>query len=65
MSNRIVGELQTQATVEERVPYYGEYMIRNDEDDWVFNEKYQDSQGDRSPYEYSDDGTEQVEAMSD
>ena len=30
------------AVVDERVPYYGEYMIRED-DDWVFNEKYIDA----------------------
>jgi cyclic pyranopterin phosphate synthase len=28
-------------TVEERVPYYGEYMIRDDDDgEWRFNEEY-------------------------
>ena len=27
-------------TVDERVPYYGEYMIRDDDGEWVFNEKY-------------------------
>ena len=27
-------------TVEERVPYYGEYMINDDDGEWVFNEKY-------------------------
>ncbi|PSP81919.1 GTP 3',8-cyclase MoaA [Halobacteriales archaeon QS_1_68_17] len=26
--------------VHERVPYYGEYMIKNDEGEWVVNEKY-------------------------
>jgi len=28
------------ATVEDRVPYYGEYMIRDDDGDWVINEEY-------------------------
>jgi cyclic pyranopterin phosphate synthase len=28
------------ATVDERVPYYGEYMIRDDDGDWVVNEEY-------------------------
>ena len=28
--------------VANRVPYYGEYMIRNDEEEWVLNEKYID-----------------------
>ncbi|ERH01941.1 MAG: putative molybdenum cofactor biosynthesis protein A, archaeal [Halonotius sp. J07HN6] len=27
-------------TVANRVPYYGEYMIRNDDDEWVVNEEY-------------------------
>jgi cyclic pyranopterin phosphate synthase len=27
-------------TVAERVPYYGEYMIENDDGEWVFNEEY-------------------------
>ena len=27
-------------TVEDRVPYYGEYMIRDDDGDWVINEEY-------------------------
>ena len=27
-------------TVDERVPYYGEYMIKDDDGEWVFNEKY-------------------------
>jgi len=28
------------ATVDERVPYYGEYMVRDDDGEWVFNEEY-------------------------
>jgi len=28
------------AVVENRVPYYGEYMIRNDDGEWVVNEEY-------------------------
>jgi cyclic pyranopterin phosphate synthase len=27
-------------TVDERVPYYGEYMIRDEDGDWVVNEEY-------------------------
>ncbi len=27
-------------TVDERVPYYGEYMIKDEDGEWVFNEKY-------------------------
>ena len=27
-------------TVEDRVPYYGEYMIRDDDGNWVINEEY-------------------------
>jgi cyclic pyranopterin phosphate synthase len=26
--------------VEDRVPYYGEYMVENDDDEWVVNEEY-------------------------
>ncbi|MFC6862013.1 GTP 3',8-cyclase MoaA [Halomicroarcula sp. GCM10025817] len=42
-------------TVDERVPYYGEYMVEDEDGDWTFNEAYQDSEGDRTPYEYSTD----------
>jgi cyclic pyranopterin phosphate synthase len=42
-------------TVANRVPYYGEYMIRNDEGEWVMNEAYLDAEGDRDPYEYDAD----------
>ncbi|MFO7925172.1 MAG: GTP 3',8-cyclase MoaA [Halobacteriota archaeon] len=31
-----------EATVDERVPYYGEYMIRDEDGEWTFNEKYLD-----------------------
>jgi cyclic pyranopterin phosphate synthase len=27
-------------TVDERVPYYGEYMVKDDDGEWVFNEEY-------------------------
>ncbi|SFR54719.1 cyclic pyranopterin phosphate synthase [Halogeometricum rufum] len=27
-------------TVEERVPYYGEYLVQDEDDEWVINEKY-------------------------
>jgi cyclic pyranopterin phosphate synthase len=40
-------------TVAERVPYYGEYMVRED-GEWVMNETYLDAEGDRDPYEYGD-----------
>jgi cyclic pyranopterin phosphate synthase len=40
-------------TVAERVPYYGEYLVQDDDGEWVFNEAYRDVEGDRSPYEYS------------
>jgi cyclic pyranopterin phosphate synthase len=46
------------ATVENRVPFYGEYMVEED-GEWVRNEAYTDAEGDRAPYEYteeSDDG---------
>jgi cyclic pyranopterin phosphate synthase len=43
-------------TVDERVPYYGEYMVRDDDGEWVLNEKYLDVSGDRDPYEYSEQG---------
>jgi len=42
-------------TVDERVPYYGEYMVETEEGGWELNEKYLDSEGDRTPYEYSDE----------
>ena len=29
-------------TVDERVPYYGEYMIKDENGEWIFNEKYMD-----------------------
>jgi cyclic pyranopterin phosphate synthase len=27
-------------TVEERVPYYGEYLVQDEDEEWVINEKY-------------------------
>jgi len=27
-------------TVDNRVPYYGEYMVENEDGEWVVNEKY-------------------------
>ncbi len=53
------------ATVDERVPYYGEYLVEDDDGDWTFNEEYLDSAGDRTPYEYSKDKSDRVEALSD
>ncbi|MDR9380619.1 MAG: GTP 3',8-cyclase MoaA [Natronomonas sp.] len=32
-----------EATVDERVPYYGEYMVRDEDGEWTFNEKYLDA----------------------
>ncbi|HKJ58901.1 MAG TPA: GTP 3',8-cyclase MoaA, partial [Halobacteriales archaeon] len=42
-------------TVAERVPYYGEYMVRDGDGGWKVNEKYLDSEGDRVPYEYTEE----------
>jgi len=41
-------------TVANRVPYYGEYLVKNDRDEWVVNEAYLDAEGDRDPYEYTE-----------
>jgi len=41
-------------TVAERVPYYGEYMVQNDEGEWEVNDAYLDATGDRDPYQYSE-----------
>ncbi len=41
-------------TVDNRVPYYGEYMVQNEDGEWVVNDKYLDVEGDRDPYEYSE-----------
>jgi cyclic pyranopterin phosphate synthase len=58
------------ATVANRVPYYGEYLVRDESGDWQLNEAYMDVTGDRTPYEYSDspvrsDGKTEVDAISD
>ncbi len=50
-------------TVDERVPYYGEYMIRNGDGEWEVNERYLGTEGDRSPYTYS--SGPRVEAAAD
>jgi len=42
-------------TVAERVPYYGEYLIEDDNGQWVRNPAYEGSKGDRAPYEYEND----------
>jgi cyclic pyranopterin phosphate synthase len=42
-------------TVDNRVPFYGEYMVQNDDGEWEMNERYLDVEGDRDPYEYSDE----------
>lgn len=41
-------------TVQNRVPFYGEYMVQDDDGEWELNEKYVDAEGDRSPYEYTE-----------
>jgi cyclic pyranopterin phosphate synthase len=41
-------------TVDNRVPYYGEYMVET-EDGWEINDEYVDEEGDRVPYTYSED----------
>lgn len=41
-------------TVAERVPYYGEYMVKSDSGEWTVNDKYLGVEGDRSPYTYSE-----------
>ncbi|MFB6219218.1 MAG: GTP 3',8-cyclase MoaA, partial [Halobacteriaceae archaeon] len=51
------------ATVENRVPFYGEYMVRED-GEWVENEAYQGVEGDRAPYEYSDPDPPAVEGAA-
>lgn len=48
-------------TVQNRVPFYGEYMVRDDEGDWELNDKYLDVQGDRTPYQYSEKEVANVE----
>ena len=59
---RSLGDLSREAidaalreTVDKRVPYYGEYMVENDEGEWVMNPEYRDAEGDRKPYEYDAD----------
>ena len=41
-------------TVAERVPYYGEYMVRDDDGTWEVNDDYLGSEGDRAPYRYEE-----------
>jgi len=43
-------------TVARRVPYYGEYMIRTGDGEWVRNPAYEGIEGDRAPYEYDRTG---------
>lgn len=42
------------ATVANRVPYYGEYLVKDAEGEWRLNDRYDDAVGDRAPYTYSD-----------
>lgn len=30
-------------TVENRIPFYGEYILKDEDGDWVLNEKYRDA----------------------
>ncbi len=49
-------------TVADRVPYYGEYMVKNDAGEWEVNDKYLGVDGDRSPYTYT--GARESEQVS-
>ncbi|MFB6163515.1 MAG: GTP 3',8-cyclase MoaA [Halococcoides sp.] len=51
--SRAAMETALEATVEARVPYYGEYLIERDSE-WVPNPEYRDVTGDRVPYEYAE-----------
>jgi cyclic pyranopterin phosphate synthase len=44
MGDRTKPEIRAafRATVENRVPYYGEYMVKDDEGDWVLNDRYRE-----------------------
>jgi cyclic pyranopterin phosphate synthase len=35
--------------VAERVPFYGEYMVRNEEGEWEVNDDYVEAQGEAQP----------------
>jgi len=52
-------------TVDNRVPYYGEYMVEGDDGEWEVNDEYLDVEGDRAPYEYADDGDDSENRDSD
>ncbi|WP_135663662.1 GTP 3',8-cyclase MoaA [Halorhabdus rudnickae] len=41
-------------TVDRRVPYYGEYLIEDENGEWVRNPTYEGTEGDRAPYEYAE-----------
>jgi cyclic pyranopterin phosphate synthase len=41
-------------TVASRVPYYGEYMIQDDDGEWEVADEYLDAEGDRAPYAYTE-----------
>lgn len=49
------GEIRTALTetVAERVPYYGEYMVKDETGEWTINEEYLGVEGDRAPYTYN------------
>jgi len=51
-------------TVAERVPYYGEYMIKDADGEWTVNEKYLGAEGDRSPYTYTEKDEGRVESLA-
>ena len=40
-------------TVAQRVPYYGEYLIEDENGEWIRNPAYEGTEGDRAPYEYA------------
>jgi cyclic pyranopterin phosphate synthase len=53
-----------EATVANRVPFYGEYMVEED-GEWVLNDEYADASGDRDPYTYSEGGEPGAESPAE
>ncbi len=61
-------EAALRETIENRVPYYGEYMVKGADEEWTVNDEYIDANGDRRPYEYavgSDDETSSAVNVSE